>query len=205
MHAITLIVIVLVIQTQALFYNDTDVNMLKEKHFATRVLNVNHMTLLTLYVPWCLKCMPPYPQMFKRYARSIRSWKSVVRVASINCENSKVCRHLGVGDMPVITVVPPLTKKINRAVNVTLPNNVEEFKDFMVAMIMNDTHLSNRKLLQSIWVKDKEELCELLEDDDDLDDDVAVYILLERNPTLASARVSLNLNKKKEINFANQS
>lgn len=193
MHLPLLVVACLVVNilgpAEGLFFNNSDVITLKERHFSPKVLQSNHMTLLTFYVPWCLKCLPPYPQTMKRFARSIRSWRNIVRVASVNCENSKICRNFGVGEMPVNVIVPPHTKSVAPVVNVSLPNNVEDFKDYIVARVLNNTHLANRKFLQSMAVRSKEELCDLLEDDDDLDEDIPVYLILERNPTHQSAKV----------------
>jgi thiol oxidase len=90
-------------------YDENDsVIVLNADNFGHYVYDQNAFILVNFYIHWCGHCVAFSP-IWKQFAYDIRNWKSMVRVAAINCaedQNNDLCERYGTNSFPRVRIFP---------------------------------------------------------------------------------------------------
>ncbi|CAJ0914218.1 unnamed protein product, partial [Mesorhabditis belari] len=75
-------------------YDGADpVTILNRENFDETVYGQKSATFVHFYVPWCSVCSS-YAPIYNEFAREVGDWKSIVKVAVVNCdENGRLCKE----------------------------------------------------------------------------------------------------------------
>lgn len=91
-------------------YNSNDkIVILVAKNFSSTIYQSETAWLVEFYASWCGHCQR-YAKTYRQIGIDTLAWKSVVRIAAINCyaeENNPICDQHGVRAYPTIRLIEP--------------------------------------------------------------------------------------------------
>ncbi|CAF1093850.1 unnamed protein product [Adineta steineri] len=132
----------LVLDDPSSLYNATDkLTVLNYENFASIVYRSKTAWLIEFYASWCGHCRS-YANTYREIAINAWTWKTVVRIAAINCNagNLNLCRSHGVHGYPTIKLIPPGADFDNVTKSVTL--SPDDAKDVTTELLtkLGDIH-----------------------------------------------------------------
>ena len=106
----------LAIQTTSLYSHSEGVMNLDYSNFATSVFGKSNAILVKFYANWCGHCITFAPR-YKKLARDVITWRSVVTLAAVNCADSvnlDLCRDQAVSEYPTLKYFNPFSETGSR-------------------------------------------------------------------------------------------
>lgn len=188
---LSFILLELVVCSTNLYENDPNVATLTDENFEDNVLKKDYFIYTIFYAHWCGHCQAFAPKV-KQFAEETSGWQRVLRVAAIDCvENVKTCDGLmGITGYPTVVLFPPnqqhLTDLPKYLESDLLINGIQDLYNYALPKLMADTLITSRNKLSSIHLRDKNELCAIM---DSSDPNKEQYVILEMSPSNFSAMV----------------
>ncbi len=165
-------------------YDENDsVIVLNADNFGHYVYDQNALILVNFYVHWCGHCIAFSP-VWKQFAHNIRNWKSIVRVAAINCaddQNSDLCQRHKTISFPRVRIFPMNAQSNDFGQTFEFHNqSVASLRTSLVDFLLKSQKtFSNRLNIFPISVASKAELFNVLP----INIGKHNLIFLERQPT----------------------
>jgi len=144
------------------FANDTNILSLTDETLTHSILGQSQTHLILLYSQLCPNCISYILEM-QTFARQIRAWSPIVRIAALNCITFPVaCMNLKVSAFPSYILVPANAKEIPKNATeqlVTFSQILPEMIDFL----QNQTEVMNGNSLSPTLVNNEREICNLFQ------------------------------------------
>ncbi|GFS47610.1 sulfhydryl oxidase 1 [Nephila pilipes] len=125
---------VLASRQSSLYSEDDPLWELDSSNFNSIVLGKNNAWIIEFYNNWCGHCIRFVPT-WKQFARDIKTWKRVIQVAVVNCndpQNIKLCRFYEVDSFPTIKLFWHNTAENDTGEMMTGKRNIEEIENKII-------------------------------------------------------------------------
>lgn len=96
----------------SLYNNSQGITSLDPQTFESSIFGRGNAVLVKFYANWCGHCITFAPK-FKRLARDVIAWRSVISLTAVNCADSvnlDICRDQAVVAYPTLKFFPPFSQ-----------------------------------------------------------------------------------------------
>ncbi|XP_067009064.2 sulfhydryl oxidase 1 isoform X2 [Anabrus simplex] len=179
---------------QGLYANDSKVFVLNATNFRSSVYNTKNSWLVEFYNSWCGHCQRFAP-VWKSFAADIYGWKSVVKIAAIDCaadDNNPLCREYEIMHYPALKFFPAGANIGHMGVEIEKHENANELRHSILEILKKEQiegrgsswpnvtpYRSND--VQNLWKYAPDSVQFTILIFEDTDSDVATQVILDLN------------------------